>query len=132
MRNIGEVVKSLTALRPQQDDGSATINGADIDRKGYKHATFLIHTGAISGTPAANTVTVNVQHASVTSTYSNVSGATGTITAANTDLEINVNCEALNQYVKLTETAGFTGGTTPRVFIGSTCILGNPSGNLPV
>lgn len=132
MRNIGQVVKTLTALRPQSDTGGSAVNGADISRRNYRHATFLIHTGAISGTPSASTVTVNIQHAAVTSTYSNVSGATGTITAANTDLELNVDCEGLNQYVRVTQTTGFTGGSSPAVLIGSTCVLGNPSGILPV
>lgn len=132
MKNVGQIVKSLTALRPQSDAGGSAVNGADIDRRSYGHATFFIHSGAISGTPSANTVTINIQHASVTATYSNVAGASGTITAANTDLEINVDCSALNQYVRVTETTAFTAGSSPTVLIGSACILGNYGGQLPV
>ncbi|MFQ5834319.1 MAG: hypothetical protein ACE5HR_00135 [bacterium] len=132
-RNVGEVIKSLTALRPQSDSGGSAVNGADVDRLGYQNATFLIQTGAISGSPGANTVTVNVQHATAAGgSYANVSGATGTITAANTDLEINVALQALNQYIRVTETTAFTGGSSPTVLIGSACVLGNFSGTLPV
>jgi hypothetical protein len=41
------------ALAPQSFDGSASITGGTIDKRGYETITFIVHAGEISGVASA-------------------------------------------------------------------------------
>lgn len=126
MRDIGSEVKTVRALSPQSNSGGSAVNGVVIDRMGFDSLVATVITGAISGSPTAISMAIKVQHggASDGSDAADVTGATGTITTADSVKEINVNCEALKRYVRVTQTTTFTGGTTPAVLVGATIALG--------
>lgn len=126
MRDLGGVINTVAAVRPQDSDGTA-INGIGIDRLAYLGAVFAVEVGATSGTPTSFTVDAKVQESDDNSTYADVAGAAMTqITAINSHGEINVSLAGLKRYVRLYLDAGFTGGTAPKVLMAATCVLGQP------
>ena len=136
MRDIGGTTKLFEALIPKDDTGGSAYNGTAIDRSGYQFGCFGVITGALTGTPDATTTVAKVQHCATSDgSYVDVSGATYTFSGSavtNVIGEMGVNLGALNKYVRVTETTSFTGGSTPKLAIGSVCVLGNYSGTIPV
>jgi len=136
MRDIGGTTKSVMALIPKADDGSAAYDGVAINRVGYQRGCFGIITGDLGGSPSATTIVAKIQHcATEDGTYVDVSGATHTFSGSavtNQIAEINVNFGVLDKWARATVTTSFTGGSSPSIPIGSVCVLGNYSGMLPV
>lgn len=126
MKDTGSEVKTVRALSPQSDSGGSAVDGVVIDRRGYDSAVATFITGAISGTPTATSIAVKVQHGDESdgSDMADFSGATATVTAANTVAEINLVLRGAKRYVRITETTTFTGGTTPAVLVAGTVSLG--------
>ena len=130
--SLGELVKTVRALSPQSTLGGA-VTGVAIDRKGYQSAVFTVITGAIGGTPDATTCAVQITECATSGgTYTNISGATATLTIANTVAEVNLEIGGNLGFLQLSETTTFTGGSTPTLLLGATCTLGKFSGLYPV
>jgi hypothetical protein len=133
MDTIGGEVKTLTAFTPRAVSGEVLESGDVIDRKGHNSATFTIITGNYTGSPTSINVSCKVQECSTTTgTFSDVSGATTSIsgevtTLANIEKEVNVDLRSCERYIRLAVTPDFTGGTSPTFFMGATVTLGEPS-----
>ncbi len=123
--NAGDYVKLQKAIDPE-DSAAATITGAAIDRTGFNSCVLHAAAGAASGTPSAQTVDAKIQD-SATSGGSFVDfagGAITTITADDSDAEVDVDLSGAKAFVKVVVTVGFTGGTTPAIPVASTLALG--------
>jgi hypothetical protein len=126
MYDTGSEVKTLRAISPQSDSGGAAVNGVVIDRSGFDSLVATFITGATSGNPTGISVACKVQHgnASDGSDMADITGATATITSANSVAEINVDCRGLKKYVRAVETTTLTGGTSPTILVAATITLG--------
>jgi len=126
MKDTGSELKTVRALSPQSDSGGSAVNGAVIDRKGYESAVMTVITGAIGGSPTSMSMAIKVQHgdASNLSDAADVSGATGTITAADSVKEIDVDLKSLKRYIRVTQTTTFVSGSSPTVLVGASCSMG--------
>ena len=125
MRAIYEEIKPFTAVRPQ-DAAAGAINGEAIDRSGYDYGLFIVEAGAASGSPSAQTVDAKLQECATSGgTYTDVTGDTMTqIIADNKQGTIKTNLKGLKTFVRLVVTPGFTGGSTPKVPVSASCVLG--------
>jgi len=130
--DIGSYIKALAGFSPQAA-AAGTINGAAIDRAGFQSAVLHGRTGAVTGTPTAQTYDLKLQESADGSTgWTDIAGAAiAQIAAANTEAEVNVNLAGAKRYIRVVGTVTFTGGTTPTLQVASTLVLGGAS-KLPV
>ena len=131
MKDLGGAITSKFSVAPQADDGSSAINGTGVDRRNYRYATAIVMTGATTGSPTSFTTTGKLQESSDDSTYTDISGATVSLTAANKLGEINVALSDKARYIRLVISTDFTGGSSPTVQVAGAIILGGAK-ELPV
>jgi hypothetical protein len=125
----GDALTNKRAVSPQSAS-AGSINGVAIDRLGYSSASFAVITGAVTGSPSAQTVDAKIQEADASGgTYTDVSGATVSITDADSIGEINVDLSGLKRYIRIVLTVSFTGGTSPAIEVASNCALGEAQYN---
>lgn len=125
-KKLGENIKLICALRPQALS-AGTLNGPVIDRLGFEDAVLVVSSGAVSGSPTAQTLDAKIQHGSAAdgSDMVDVSGLAITqITAANTDRQLDIDLVGLKRYIRVVVTAGFTEGTTPTIQASASLALG--------
>ncbi len=134
MRDIAHEVATKTAIFPQVASGEATaIDGITIDRNGFYGAIFAVGLGNTSGAPTRFGITFKVQQKSGETDWVDVSGKSITFsgeTVANQGRlsgEINVDLKSLARYIRCVATPTFTAGTTPKVEIAATVVLGEAS-----
>lgn len=123
--NAGDYVKLQKAIDPE-DSAAATITGGPIDRTGFNSCILHAAAGAASGAPSAQTVDAKIQD-SATSGGSFVDfpgAAIATITADDSDAEVDVDLSGAKAFIKVVVVVGFTGGTTPAIPVASTLALG--------
>lgn len=120
--NIGAFIKGKRALSPQAV--STPVNGVALDRTGYGSCKVIATSGANTGAPTAIAHAVKLQESDDGSTWTDVSGATGNLTAADSELEFNVNLQPTKKNVRAVVTPAFTGGTTPTTQVAVSIALG--------
>lgn len=127
VHNLGENIKTGLALEPIADDGAQT--GVVIDRKGFYGAVFTTVVGLATGSPSAQTVDTKIQECDTSGgSYTDISGATMTqITADSLGGEINLDLNSIKRYIKVVTTVALTGGSTPKLPVGVTYVLGLPN-----
>lgn len=124
VRDIGAYIKAVSGIAPRADDGTAQVDGNTIDRSGYFSLVAHCQTGAVTGAPTAVSVEFKVQESDDGTTWTDVPGASVTLTAADSSGEIDVNLETAKKNVRVVANSTFTGGTSPTVEIASAVILG--------
>lgn len=105
---------------------AGTRNGAAIDRTGYQSCVLFAQTGAVTGSPSTQSLAAKLQHSDDGSTgWADISGAAITaISAASSAAKVNVNLSTAKQYIRVVETAAFSGGSTPTMGVGTSVVLG--------
>jgi len=135
MRSVYDAIKVVKGIAPIAQGASEALSAA-IDTAGYNSALVEVINGAATGTPDSYSIAVKVTECDTSGgSYSDVSGATATITADGKHAQIRL--EGLGtsrkRYIKISVTPTITGGTTPKVLIGAVALLGraftNPVGN---
>jgi hypothetical protein len=137
-RNIGAYIKASKGINPA-NTSAGTVNGAAIDRAGIGGGT-LFHScvlhgacGAATGSPSAQTVDNKLQDSADGSTgWADITGAALTqLTADNGEAEKDVDLSSAKRYIRVVNTVGFTGGTSPAIPVAAEVVLGG-SEQLPV
>jgi hypothetical protein len=132
-RNVGGLVTSRTALRPQASAAAAAFSllGLSIDREAFQSALFKLFTGAVTGTPTSFAVSSKLQDSADGSAWADVvaSQANPTVTipdviAINSNNILEVDLSGLRRFVRMVHTVAFVGGTSPTVLLAEECILG--------
>jgi len=101
VRDIGAYIKAVSGIEPQADDGAAQVDGATIDRSGYYSLVAHCQTGAVTGAPTDVSVEFKVQESNDGTTWTDVPGATVTLTAGSASGEIDVNLETAAKNVRV-------------------------------
>lgn len=130
---LGGEIKTVTAFTPRAISGEVAEYGEVIDRKGFESAVFTMSAGNYTSNPTAIDVSCQLQESddgltsfgAVTDSVVRVSGEVTTVRRQTQ--EMNVDLRPIKRYIRLAVTADFTGGTSPTLFFGSTCALGEPS-----
>lgn len=137
MREFNDTIKPILGLAPVQLSGEGlAVRGPVIDRRGFEAAVFPIGMSTISGSPTRLGVVFKVQHcATSTGSFadkldeeSNVlftttlSGTAAAMQGASS--HIDVDCLNLERYIQLVATPTFFEGSSPKVFVGAGCVLG--------
>lgn len=124
-KDIGAYVKAQAGINPQ-DSAAATINGAAIDRQDFDSCVLHAAAGAATGTPTAQTVDAKLQDSADGSTgWADIAGAAITqITADNGEAEKDVVLSGAKRYIRAVITVGFTGGTSPKIPVAASVVLG--------
>lgn len=123
-QDVGALGVGKRAISPQALSGTTAANGTGIDRSGFDSVKILGSTGATTGTPSSFTVTYKLQDSSDNSTFTDVSGQSFTVTAADGENYLNVNLVGLQQYIRVVMTPAFTGGSSPTVLSQASVFLG--------
>lgn len=123
--DIGAQVKVIAGIPPTNDDGTAAINGAAIDRLGFQSAVLQVANGVATGAPTSYTIDAKLQESADGSTgWTDISGAAITqITADNSDEYVDVNLAGAKRYIRVVATTAFVGGTSPTVPVAATVVL---------
>lgn len=123
MDSLYDNVKVLASLVPATRTASA--NGTGVDTLGYNEGVAVILAGDIDLANADETYAFKVQESDDNSSFSDVSGATTTVTADN-DVKLirltNLNTSK-KRYLRVVATLG---GTTPSWPGSASILLGSP------
>jgi len=137
MKYTFESVKIVPSVRPNTVAAGA-VNGEAVDTRGFGDAVAIVGVGSTTGTPDSFTVNAKVQESADGSTgWTDISGAAiVAVTAADKNGEIAVSISkrvASLRYIRLVVTPAFVAGTSPKVGVTGTIVLGNPDiGSLAV
>ena len=124
--DIGAAVKAIKGINPE-DSAAQTINGPAVDRHTYnlpRSAVVACQVGAETGSPTSKTVNYKLQDSPDNSTWADYGSAGTTITADDTDGELDLDLNGADRYVRVVVTVAFVGGTSPTVPVGATLVLG--------
>lgn len=136
MREFNDTIKPLLGLEPVQLSGEGLpVRGPVIDRRGYEAAVFPVMASTISGSPTRLGIAFKVQHcATATGTFADATNADAevmgvTLSGTAAALEgayshIDVDLLNLERYIQLVVTPTFFEGSSPKVFVGAGCVLG--------
>lgn len=125
MRDVAACTKTVVSIVPQSFSASGTANGTAVDRLGFQSAALVGIHGAVTGTPATAPVTHKLQESpDGTNSWTDVTGATITLSGASTQGQKGVNLTALKRYLRVVTTAALTGGTSPTVMASGVLVLG--------
>ena len=124
IKDIGAYIKAVAGIGPQNAADGATVNGSGVDRQGLRSCVVAAHVGAVTGAPTATSIQFKLQKSDDNSTFTDVSGASTTITAADSSAELDLDISGLKRYVRVVAAVSFTGGTSPTADIAATLILG--------
>lgn len=126
-RNIGSLIEPIKGYSPRSMS-AGTQNGNTIDLLSYgfpQSCVLFAMVGAATGTPAAQTYDVKLQHSDDGSSWQDLDGAAlASITADNATAKRDIDLSTAKRYVRTHETMAFTAGTTPAWIIGCIVILG--------
>lgn len=127
MRSVYDAIKAVIGIAPIAQGASAATSAA-IDTLGYNSALVEVVTGAATGTPDSYTIPCKVQECATSGgSYTDVTGATATLAADGKHAQIRV--EGLGtsrqRYLKVVMTPAITGGSSPKVLIAASVLLGN-------
>ncbi len=122
--NIGALIKAVPGVAPAAQSAGA-VNGAAIDRLGYLSCVLAVITGAVTGTPSAQSSTCQIEHSDDgLSNWGALTGAQVAVTGANSIGQVDVDLSGAKRYIRVVNTTAFTGGTTPTLASGATVVLG--------
>lgn len=107
---------------------AGTRNSAAIDRLGFDSCVLAAQTGAASGSPSALTLAAKIQESADGATgWADITDAAiEPLTAENSVARVNVRLPAAKRYLRVVETVGFTGGSSPTIGASSTIVLCGP------
>lgn len=141
MRSVYDSIKVAKAVSPARITGTGTPTAAfvsEVDTFGYNSALFNIAVGTSTGTAASFVVSIQIQESATSGgTFTNISGATGTITGTTTaaHLQAQVRVEGLGtgrqRYLKVTPTVTRTPNDGTTLDISAVCLLGRAFKNPP-
>lgn len=130
------------AVRAQVAPGTisaATTVGTGIDLRAIANhaqgAKAIVYIGAATGTPDAYTVDAKIEDSANNSTWATLKDAEGNdyamtqASAAGIGVIDNVDLGRARQYVRLSVTHAFTGGTSPKLGLAGVLLLGNAQEN---
>lgn len=135
MKSVYDGVKVVEAVRPTTRTGTGTPVAAAItvvDTFGFNSALFDVAVGSPTGTAVTYVVTIQIQEcATSTGTFTNITGATGTITGTTTSasLRAQVRVEGLGtsrlRYLRVVPLITLTPNDGSVVYLEATALLGN-------
>lgn len=122
MKSVYDAVKTVASLVPAVR--TADANGAGVDTKGYNSAKAVIVAGDIDLTNTDETYAFHVEESSDNSTFTDVAGATGTVTADNDVVQIRIDGlgTSRQRYLRIVLDVD---GTTPSIPCSAVFELGN-------
>jgi len=129
--NIGAFIACRSGTVPAAVS-AGTRNSAAINRGSFSSCVLSAQAGAATGTPTSFTLAAKLQHSDDGSTgWVDLPGAAiAPITAASGLAESDVDLSGAKEFLRVTETAAFVGGTTPTLGAASQVVLGG-SDSLP-
>ena len=112
MKSVYDNIKVLASLVPATR--TADANGSSVDALGYNSAQAVIVAGDIDLTDTDETYAFKVQHSSDNSSWSDVTGATTTVTADNQVKVIRLDGigTSISRYLRIVLDVG---GTSPSI-----------------
>jgi hypothetical protein len=128
--DLASNIKTVAALQPQLLSGEgAAVYGPAIDRKGYEAAVIAVQSGTPSGSPANVGIVVKMQTKSGETDWVDVADMTTTISGEgqipHID-EIDYDLKSSSRYIRAVATPHFTEGSSPKIELAATCVLGEP------
>lgn len=109
---------------------AGTITGTAMDRmttsgqQGFLSCVLHVSTGGSTGTPDSFSVAYAVEESADNSSWTAVSGATATITAANTQARVALDLSGRQRYIRASPTVTFVNGTSPTVVVAGVFVFG--------
>ncbi len=129
MHSIIDNTLAAIGLVPQAASGTTEMDGPAFDTLKHKTVKAVVFTGASSGTPDSFAVVFKGQESADGSTgWTDITGATKTITAVNTKEEFTLTNYAgvdNKRYLRVIATPAFVGGTSPKVQVAACLEAGN-------
>ena len=125
-KNLGESAKVTAGIAPNTF-AAGTLTPIVIDRFGFEDAIVHVKVGIATGTPTAQSVTLKLQtgDAAGGSDMADVAGdALAALTADNGEAELNLDLAGYKRYLQVLPTVSFTAGTTPKIPVAVTVVLG--------
>ena len=126
MRNAGDELKTLNALKPELDDMAAAAVGETIDRLGYDSCIFTVAFGATAGSPTSIDYNADIYE----SDNSDMSGealvsstAIGTDPTTGDTEEFALDLRSRKRYTRIKLDGTVVGGSTPTIGIAATVVL---------
>lgn len=107
---------------------AGTRNSVGIDRLGFDSGVLIAQTGAATGTPTTLTLAAKIQEsADGTTGWADIAGAViDPLTAENSVARVNLRLPTAKRFLRVVETVGFTGGTSPTLGASSAFVLCGP------
>lgn len=125
LSDIGSLIKPVIGATA---NSSGTTTGSGIDRAGYESCVLFHACGAASGSPTAQTVDSKLQDSADNSTgWGDITGAVATqLTADSTSARVSVNLRDLTtkRYIRVVNVVALTSGSSPKLAVQATVILG--------
>jgi hypothetical protein len=128
------VTGGTPGIAPQSQSGAGTINGTGVDRLqaagSFSSCAIAGLTGAVSGSPTAQSATFKLQDSADNSTFADYvppglsAAPTLVLSAANAAGQVGIDLSGARQYVRVVCTVAFTGGSSPTLLVGAGLILG--------
>jgi len=132
-KKLGAIFKAFTGTKPAAL-AAGSRNGVGVDRAApggvlYGGCTLVAKTGAETGGPSARTLDAKLQDSADNSTFADYKpdgvnvAAIAQIAAVDTVAEVDVDLSNARRYIRVVDTVGFTGGTTPTLGADTTLVL---------
>ncbi len=116
---------------PSTNSAAATTDGTAIDRmtqgadQGWLSCILAFNVGSASGTPDSFTADCKLQESDASgSGFTDITGAAVTQRTAAGQGFVNVNLKGCKRYIRATVTVAFVNGTSPRLPVAATIVLG--------
>lgn len=125
--SVGSYIKTVVGVAAAASAAGAR-NGAAIDRDGYDSCVLFAQAGAATGAPTTRTLDAKIQESEDGTTgWTDVEGAAiAQIAADNGSAKVNVDLSGVQRYIRVVQTVGFTGGTSPALPNSAAVVLGGP------
>lgn len=118
--NFLEKTQAVKQILPVITVGNGTVKGVGYDRTGYLSAAVVYSAGICPSVPTGFTVVLKVQDSTedVDGSYADFAtiatfGTASDLSAASVVKHFDVNLRGAKQWVRITETLTFTGGSSP-------------------
>lgn len=134
LKKQSETLKYVLAIEPK-NSLAATVNGNEVDGRGFRSASFILNTGIADGDPVSWSIAYTVQEregaaddwaTAVDAAGSNITGTLAGSSDAYEKVAIDVDLERQKRRMRIVAVLAFTGGTTPTLPFACMAVLGNP------
>jgi hypothetical protein len=127
-KDVGASLRVVTGQVPVLSAANAALKGAAIDRSGFNSCVLHQARGAADGGPSAHSLDSQVQHSDTTTDgdfedLPGVEGSAVALTAAGQN-ELDINLSGAKRYIRVVSVIAFTDGSTPKIPIAVTVVLG--------